>query len=135
MRTFLVTLSFLALAGCATQKKADSGSDAAPSAATQAPAGQPVPPAGSDAAAAAAPKAIEELTDQKLVYECPKCGMDFDVAGACSMDGSALVATRVSYVCPKDGQAVEHAGRCPRCPMNARAEKTAMAAAAAPGRN
>jgi len=134
MRTLLVTLCFLALAGCATQKKADSSAGAASSATTQAPAGQPVPPAGSDAAAAAAPKAIEELTDQKLVYECPKCGMDFDAAGACSMDGSALVAASVSYVCPSDGKAVEHAGRCPRCAMNARVEKTAMAAAA-PGKN
>ena len=132
MRTFLVMLAVLAVAGCGAQQKADT---AASTPAATAPAGQAVPPAGPDAASAAAPQVIETLTDQKLVYECPKCGMDFDAAGSCSMDGAELVATEVAYVCPKDGQAVEHAGQCPRCPMNVRVEKTAMAAGATPGKN
>jgi predicted nucleic-acid-binding Zn-ribbon protein len=70
-----------------------------------------------------------------MVYECPKCGMDFDAAGKCSMDGTGLVATRVDYSCPKDGKAVEGAGKCPRCAMNAHVEKTAMAPAQNPTGN
>ena len=133
MRTMIVILAVLALAGCGARQNADTAANA-PASGAQAPAGQAVPPAGRDAANAAAPKLIEGLTDQKLVYACPKCGMDFDAAGACTMDGAELVATRVDYVCPKDGQAVEHAGTCPRCPMNARVEKTAVAANVAPGK-
>ena len=78
---------------------------------------------------ASAPRAIDQLTDQKQVWECPECGMDFDGPGECTMDHVALVATQVSYVCPADNQPVEHAGQCPRCPMDARVRKTAMAAA------
>ena len=122
MKTFLTTLAILALAGCgAAQKPADTAAQA-PAPATA--------PSGSDATVAA--HAIQELTDQTLIYECPKCGMMFDAAGACTMDGSELVATQVSYTCPKDNQAVAKAGQCPRCPMNARVEKTAMAAGTAP---
>jgi hypothetical protein len=51
------------------------------------------------------------------------------------MGCAELVATQVDYSCPKDGQAVEKAGKCPRCPMNARVEKTAMAAAATPDKH
>ena len=131
MRPLLVMFAALALAGCGSGQKTDTAAST-PSSTSQTPAGQAVPPAGSDAANAAAPQVIAELTDQKLVYECPKCGMDFDAAGACSMDGTELVATSVAYVCPKDGQSVEHAGKCPRCPMNARVEKTAVAASVAP---
>ncbi len=136
MRTFLVTLAVLALAGCgAQQKSADTAAGTPPPAATPAPASGAGGAAGSDAVTAAAPQLIESLTDQKLVYECPKCGMDFDAAGTCSMDGAELVATKVEYVCPKDGQAVEKAGKCPRCPMNARIEKTAMTGTATSGKN
>jgi ribosomal protein S27AE len=74
---------------------------------------------------------IEELTDQRKVYECPKCGADYDAAGNCTMDGSALVATRVDYSCPADGKPVEKAGQCPRCAMHARIDKTALASDAA----
>ena len=76
---------------------------------------------------ASKPRAIAALTDQTQVYECPKCGMDFDQAGACSMDGTALVAMKVAYICPADEKPVDHSGACPRCPANARVEKTAMA--------
>jgi hypothetical protein len=42
------------------------------------------------------------------------------------------VATQVSYTCPADNQAVEEAGKCPRCPMNAKVNKTVVAANTAP---
>jgi hypothetical protein len=84
------------------------------------------------AAVASAPTEIQELTDQKLVYECPKCGMMFSGAGTCTMDGDSLVAMRVDYACPADNQPVAHAGQCPRCAMKARVQKTALSGAAAP---
>jgi hypothetical protein len=71
------------------------------------------------------PQAIT-LTDQTLVYECPKCGNDYDKAGKCPMDQSDLVATQVSYICPADNQPVDHAGKCPRCEMDARIQKMAL---------
>ena len=72
------------------------------------------------------------MTDQKLVYECPKCGMMFDRVGKCSMDSTDLVQTQVRYICPADNKPVERAGKCPRCAMNARVDKTAMATPEAP---
>lgn len=124
LKAMIALLAVLALVGCnAQQKPADT---AAQTPATSAP-GTPAPAAGTDAAAAVAPTLIAELTDQKLIYECPKCGMMFDAAGTCSMGCATLVATQVEYTCPKDSKPVERAGTCPRCPMNARVEKTAMA--------
>jgi hypothetical protein len=73
---------------------------------------------------AAGPQEIKQLTNEKLVFECPKCGSDYDRAGECVMDGATLVKTNVRYVCPADNNAVDAAGRCPRCAMNARIEKT-----------
>jgi hypothetical protein len=129
MKTLLVTLVVLALAGCgAAQKPAETTATGTPAVGTAA-------PSGTDAAAAAAPNLIAELTDQTMVYECPKCGMMFDAAGTCSMGCAELVATQVSYTCPKDNQAVAKAGTCPRCPMNARVDKTAMAAGVAPDKH
>lgn len=123
MRIVLVTFAVLALAGCGAQQKS------ANTEATPTPAGESgIGTAVSEAVVASGPKLIEELTNQKQVFECPKCGMDFEAAGQCSMDGAELVATRVDYTCPADGKAVEAAGKCPRCPMNARVEKTALAA-------
>ena len=107
MRTLLLTAAVLFLAGCSGQPKA----------------------ASHQAVVAGAPNAIEELTAQTMVYECPKCGMDFDAAGNCTMDGSTLVANRVDYLCPADGKPVEKAGQCPRCAMHARIEKSALASA------
>ncbi|MGH7730868.1 MAG: hypothetical protein ACRENJ_06405 [Candidatus Eiseniibacteriota bacterium] len=127
MKTILLTVAVLALAGCGAPKQTAET-------AAQAPA-TPAANAGSDAAVAAAPNLIAELTDQTLIYECPKCGMMFDAAGTCSMGCGELVATQVAYSCPKDNQAVAKAGQCPRCPMNARVEKTAMAGGAAPSKN
>jgi uncharacterized C2H2 Zn-finger protein len=127
MRTTMIAMfAMLALAGCSgRQQAADTAAQtpAAPAAST------PAPAAGSDAATAAAPRLIAELTDQTMVYECPKCGMMFDAAGNCSMGCGPLVATKVEYTCPKDNEAVARAGKCPRCPMNARVEKTALAEA------
>lgn len=121
MRIVLVTLAIAALAGCGTQQKSASQASSTPSAPAAGAAGTP-------AVVASAPKEIVELTNQKQVFECPKCGMDFDAAGQCTMDGTTLVATRVDYSCPADGKAVEGAGKCPRCAMNAHVEKTALAA-------
>ena len=124
MRTLLVTIAVLTLAGCsAPQKSTETSAGTSAPSATQ---------PGSDAVVATAPNQIAELTDQTLVYECPKCGMMFDAAGTCSMGCGELVATQVAYTCPKDNQAVAKAGQCPRCPMNARVEKTAMAGGVAP---
>ena len=78
-------------------------------------------------AAAAAPVAIASFTDQKTVYECPSCQMDYDHAGKCPMCGVDLVAMRVDYICPADDKPVARAGKCPRCAANARVVKTAMA--------
>ena len=82
-----------------------------------------------DAVTAAAPHSIDALTSQTKVWECPKCGMDYDGAGTCSMDGATLVETSVSYICPADDKPVEHSGKCPRCAANARIEKSTVAAA------
>jgi uncharacterized C2H2 Zn-finger protein len=132
MKTLILMLAVLALAGCgAAQKPADTAAGT-PAPATSAP---PAATAGTDAAAAAAPNVIAELSDQTLIYECPKCGMMFDAAGNCSMGCGPLVATQVAYTCPKDNQAVAKAGACPRCPMNARVNKTAVAAAVVPDKH
>jgi hypothetical protein len=84
-------------------------------------------------AAAKGPRAIPVLHAERLVYECPKCGMDYDAAGACAMDSTALVKTAVDYTCPTDGKPVEHSGRCPRCAAATLVQKTAVADAAPNG--
>lgn len=116
---WLALLVALALAGCGTAKRSSDST-------TQA-AGKPA-----SGTAAAASTEIEELTDQTLIYECPKCGMMFSAAGTCTMDADTLVATRVDYTCPADGKPVAHAGACPRCAVHARVEKTALAPGGAP---
>jgi uncharacterized C2H2 Zn-finger protein len=107
---WLLVLVVLALAGCGTAKQSADRST----------------PSASGTATAASTE-IVELTDQTLIYECPKCGMMFSAAGTCTMDGDSLVATRVDYLCPADGKPVAHAGQCPRCAVHARVEKTALA--------
>jgi len=119
-RVLFALLAALALAGCqAAQKSAQNAGDA-----------KTATPSGTDAAPAAAPKEITALTNQTKVWECPKCGMDYDGPGTCNMDGSTLVETQVSYICPADNKPVEHSGKCPRCAANARVEKVAMATSA-----
>jgi len=118
MKRFLIMMVLalpLALAGCGARS---SSTDTATQA--QSSGGTPATVASTE---------IQELTDQTLIYECPKCGMMFSAAGTCTMDGDSLVATRVDYLCPADQKPVAHAGQCPRCAMNARVEKTAVAAA------
>jgi len=108
-RILCASLIAIAIAGCQSAPKS------------------PQNAAGTDAATVAAkPKEID-ITDQKQVWECPKCGMDYDGPGTCSMDGSTLVEMNVSYICPADNKPVEHAGKCPRCAVNARVEKVAVA--------
>ena len=106
-RILCASLIAIAIAGCQTAPKSSEHA------------------AGTNAATVAAkPKEID-ITDQKQVWECPKCGMDYDGPGACSMDGSTLVEMNVSYICPADNKPVEHAGKCPRCAVNARIDKVA----------
>src|SRR5215831_14000074 len=109
-RILCTALIAIAIAGCQTAPKSSEH------AAT---------PSGTDAAVAAKPKEID-ITDQKQVWECPKCGMDYDGPGTCSMDGSTLAEMNVSYICPADNKPVEHAGKCPRCAANARIDKVAV---------
>jgi hypothetical protein len=106
----LLALAAVLLVGCQAQPKSTA-------------AAAPVAAAG----AAAKPKIIVALSDQKTIYECPNCGMDFDGAGKCSMCDVDLVKTDVAYICPADNKPVEHAGTCPRCNVNARVVKTAVA--------
>ena len=77
------------------------------------------------AKSATTPQAIT-LSNQTLVYECPKCGNDYDKPGQCPTDQAELVATQVSYICPADNQPVDGAGKCPRCEMNAKIVKMAL---------
>lgn len=116
IRLFTVALAVLALAGC--QAKPRSAATATPP----------------EAVTTAAPKVINQLTDQKRIYECPKCGMDYDGPGACTMDGATLVAMNVAYICPADGKPVARAGKCPTCNLDVKVVKTAMAAPAAGGK-
>jgi predicted RNA-binding Zn-ribbon protein involved in translation (DUF1610 family) len=74
-----------------------------------------------------APKAIPVLKQEALVHECPKCGMDYDQAGRCTMCDVELVRTAVAYKCPTDGKPVERSGPCPRCAASVVVEKTAIA--------
>jgi hypothetical protein len=143
MRLALIAFVALALAGCGSQKSADTAatpppaSTDAPAAATPSSDATTANPGASAAVQTgdAKPTLIAELTDQTLVYECPKCGMMYDKAGTCTMGCGETVAMQVNYSCPADGKAVEKAGHCPRCPMNARVEKTALAASAPAGKN
>ena len=122
-RLLIAVLAILALAGCQSAPKTTQ--DATESQATT--------PAGTDAVTADAPQLIQALSNQTKVWECPKCGMDYDRAGVCSMEGATLVETGVSYICPMDQKPAEQAGKCPRCPQNARIDKVAVAADAAGG--
>ena len=118
-RLLCTALAVIALTGCQAAPK--STPNAADKSGT---------PSGKDAATAAAPKEVAVLTNQTWIWECPKCGMDYDGPGECTMDGSTLVQTRVSHICPADNKPVEHSGKCPRCAANARVVKVAVAGSA-----
>ena len=115
MRILLVTIALGAVVGCGAQNRPVAQAS-----------GQPVK---TDAVAAAAPREVQDLTDQKKIWECPKCGTMYDAPGQCSMDKSTLVETKVDYICPADNRPVDKSGKCPRCAANARVVKTAIAAA------
>ena len=116
-RILCVALTAIALAGCQAAPKSTQNAAETPSATST----------GTNAMSASAPKEIMALTNETKVWECPKCGADFDGPGVCNMDGATLVQTRVSYICPADNKPVEHSGKCPRCAANARVEKMAVA--------
>jgi len=88
---------------------------------------QSAPQTSTDAVVAGGPHQIEVLTDETTVYSCPKCGMDYDGPGQCTMCNVDLVEIRIAYMCPADNEPVAHAGKCPRCNMNARIVRTALA--------
>ena len=85
-----------------------------------------VPRQAVDRAIAATQPQPVTLTNQTLVYECPKCGADYDKAGQCPSDHSELAAMQVAYICPADDLPVDGSGKCPRCQMNARVQKMAL---------
>src|SRR5437016_10256063 len=111
MKRLILFAVLLALAGCTKQPVDNSPSFAK---------------AAIDRAKSATQPQAVTLTNQTLVYECPKCGNDYDKAGQCPMDQAELVATQVSYICPADNQPVDQAGKCPRCETNARVQKMAL---------
>lgn len=86
---------------------------------------------GATADAADAPQLVK-LTDQRTVWSCPTCGMNFDRAGKCSMGCADLVEMNVAYVCPVNGRDVGKAGKCPDCPQDVKVQKTAVAMATPP---
>ena len=103
----------IVLAGC--------GADAKRTA--RAPQTHPVP-SQTTAVTAAAPNEIA-LTNQKVVWECPVCEMDYDGPGRCAMGCAELVKYDVAYTCPVDQQPVAGIGKCPRCEQNVKVIKTA----------
>lgn len=109
-------LALLLIAGCGGAKSAGTTATAHPAPATQ-------------AQTAAAPHNIA-LTNQKVVWECPVCEMDYDGPGRCAMGCAELVKYDVAYTCPVDQQPVAGIGKCPRCEMNANVIKTASLGAA-----
>lgn len=115
MRFVAMLLAVALLSSC--QAKSNSTASATPTGAATA-----------AAPASSGPHLIADLTNQTEIYSCPNCGMDFDAAGKCSMDSTELVKTDVAYICPADSKPVDHSGSCPRCNVNARVVRTAVAA-------
>ena len=118
MKPLLLCLSVALLAGCSSGKPAATADAAKSGSATT-------------ATVASTPNSIV-LTNQKVVWQCPNCGMQFDGPGMCSMGDGELVEMKVDYICPADNKPVDHAGACPRCAANARIVTTAVAAAVPP---
>ncbi len=121
-RSFVfVFVLVLVLAGCSSTPRTESPAASAPTPEHN-PAAVAVP-VGADLVE------YSTLTDQREVWDCPKCGMMFDRAGTCTMCNVALVRTRVDYTCAADGKPVEHAGQCPRCAVPVVVKKTALVSA------
>lgn len=115
----LVFVLALALAGCSSAPKTESRSASTPESA----------PSTAAAPANYEPVLIPALSDQQEVWDCQKCGMEFDRAGMCTMCNVELVHTKVDYSCAADGKPVERAGKCPRCEVPVVIKKTALTAA------
>jgi hypothetical protein len=117
-RTLALWPLLFVLAGCAqapsTQAKADAPAAASDVRTASAPAG-------------GTPQSVVAITDQHVIYVCPRCAMEFDRAGQCGMCHVDLEPVRIDYLCPADGKPVERAGRCPRCEADAKIVRTAMA--------
>ncbi|MEO5989750.1 MAG: hypothetical protein ABIU54_14700 [Candidatus Eisenbacteria bacterium] len=114
----LVFVLVLVVAGCSPGSKPASPAASVPTAEPGVAA--VVPAAGADMVE------FSTLTDQREVWDCPKCGMMFDRAGMCTMCDVDLVRTRIDYSCAADGQPVEHGGKCPRCAVPVVIKKTAL---------
>jgi predicted RNA-binding Zn-ribbon protein involved in translation (DUF1610 family) len=136
MRTLVLSTLMVVLAGCASAPSTDSTAGRASSVADAKTAldakAAPTPAHASDAATASVPatdtpQIVVAITDQRMVYDCPKCGMEYDRAGQCGMCHVDLEPVRLDYLCPADGKPVERAGRCPRCAVDAKIVRTAMA--------
>lgn len=125
-RIALVLATVIALAGCGAQQTAET-----PAAETPAAESQATEAHGTDAVPAGGPNLVQ-LTDQKTVWTCEKCGMNFDGPGTCSMKCGELTQVNVAYVCPANGREVGKAGKCSDCDQDAKVVKTAIAAAGTP---
>jgi len=125
-RIALALVAVIALAGCGAQQTAETPAAGTPAVESQAPEAH-----GTDATPAGGPNLVQ-LTDQKTVWTCGKCGMNFDGPGTCSMNCGELTQVNVAYVCPANGREVGKAGKCPDCDQDAKVVKTAIAAAEAP---
>lgn len=115
----LVFVLALILAGCSSAPQTESRSAAEP---------EPTP-APAVVAATHEPVLIPALSDEREVWDCQKCGMEYDRAGMCAMCNVELVHTKVDYSCAADGKPVERAGKCPRCDVPVVIKKTALTAA------
>ena len=83
-------------------------------------------PSANSALAAALPQEIDQLTDQVIIYECPKCNRMYDANGECPKDGAQLYATKVTFICAYDDEIIDHYGRCPKCGRMVKIEKAKM---------
>ena len=109
---FIAAFTLMGCSGKKAEQPAAQATESAPSA------------QGTQAVTANLPQEIT-ISDQKKVWECPTCSMDYDRAGQCTMCKVDLVAMNVAYICPADNKPVDKTGKCPRCAANARIEKTA----------
>lgn len=117
----LVSICALVLAGCsaAPQSSSNGASDPVPA---------QTPATTSSTPASEQPVLLGDLTDQREVWGCSKCGMEFDRAGMCSMCNVELVRTRIDYTCAADGKPVERGGKCPRCEIPVVVKRTPLVA-------
>jgi predicted RNA-binding Zn-ribbon protein involved in translation (DUF1610 family) len=111
MRRLVLLALLLILAGCGGKSATPSQEAAAPTENTT----------------AAAPKLVT-ITNQTTVWTCPTCGMNYDGPGDCEMKDGTLVQMNVSYVCPTGGEALPGVGLCPTHKVEARVDKTPVAA-------